>query len=292
MRIHNISNKPQKLLEYSSINSVIGSYPNTKNIIKILHKDENIQNDVEVKKIEEISSEEWEKLRSYSGTLLIFLAERGIACLIAKPYQPEKLIISDIHGNTIYKPKFPRWADPKKFEEFITNELGDISARYWCLIKYKKKNIYDKKSIQTVKEDLLKRLKPLWLHLVKQAHADLRGHILNQIKHNSFRKTANLLSRLEELNKIEKSLEDGLSADKLYRLPHLQLVINNAIVMAAHYLHPDATSSITNDDGFIFGDPISENMVLEDLLKNDWKTLSVVLGFIKHELLHFPVSDL
>ena len=130
--------------------------------------------------------------------------------------------------------------------------------------------------------DLLHRLKPLWVSIYQQAIADVKGVVANLLKHDAHERLREKLAILERLQHDLDDIEQGHSSDKLKR------GLNNSVVLTAAHFFPEDTGAFTHAHSSASLSSAKQDgvfKVLDGIEKNDRRLLSSVLAYLKKELL-------
>lgn len=139
-------------------------------------------------------------------------------------------------------------------------------------------------------EGMLMRFKPLWVKMVTQAMADIKGFVGLQVKNHAFNKVQNKIERLKMLDTVLDSLQSGGDddddGDGLNVHDYLKRSIYNAVDLSARHYYPDKMTDRQFGGRGSYGSmPEGVKLLLNDIAGGDTKKLGTVLGFFKRALL-------
>lgn len=138
-------------------------------------------------------------------------------------------------------------------------------------------------------EGMLMRFKPLWVKMVTQAMADIKGFVGLQVKNHAFNKVQNKIERLKMLDTVLDSLQSGTDdddGDGPNVHDYLKRSIYNAVDLSARHYYPDnMTDRQFGGRGSYGSMPEGVRLLLNDIAGGDTKKLGTVLGFFKRALL-------
>ena len=120
------------------------------------------------------------------------------------------------------------------------------------------------------KDDIVRKLKPLWLKGLIAAERDIQGIVNHLINNRAYERAKQKISLLNRLEIEQYELENDPNA-----VPSLvSKAVNEALTLAAHHFYPN---------GDFEGLP-SETIV-QDIGRGDTKKLVAVIGYFKLALL-------
>lgn len=271
------------LFEVSSSLNLVRQLKGGSELVKYLHKQQELPHDQQYQTIPKISwsaikdSQHWVLLQYRNGTGAI-KSDRGSYQALASTGDgvPEEFT-SDRGGNVL---------------DFLKGRLGGNPTAIYVgrdskTVSQKKR----KRDQQKVDPDkprvnqraLLLKFKPMWTRAITAAVADVKGMVGQMIKNDSFDKAANKVKHLQTLTNMLDQFESN--PDQV--LDQLDKTISKAVLMAAAHHYPDETGEITKSWGGNYSSTSSEgvNKLLSDISQGDTKKMGTVLSFFKRSLI-------
>lgn len=134
---------------------------------------------------------------------------------------------------------------------------------------------------------MLARFKPLWVKMLTQAMADIKGFVGLQIKNHAFSKVQNKIERLKALEDVLDSLQTGGEDGEGAMHDYLKRTIYNAVDLSARHYYPDDMPDRQQlGSRYSYGSaPEGAKKLLNDIARGDTRKLGTVLGFFKRALL-------
>lgn len=270
------------LFEVSSSINLVRQLKGGPELVKYLHKQEQLSHDQEYQTVPKISwsvikdSPHWVILQYRNGTGAI-KAERGTYQALASTGEGDPETFNNDRGGNIL--------------DFLKQRLGGNPTAIYVGRDSREVRI-KKSSRQNRKQDpdkpridqraLLLRFKPMWQRAITAAVADVKGMVGQMIKNDSFDKASNKIKHLQTLTNMLDQFETN--PDSV--LGSLDKTINKAVLMAAAHHYPDETGEIRKSWGGI--EPASYdgvNKLLADISSGDTKKMGTVLSFFKRSLI-------
>lgn len=269
--------------------------PGAQEVLKYLHKNDNLGHDLSYNPIPRIN---WQILKDLSNSWFLLEGEAGFAAI--KFYSSKNNNVGTYTIITSYGT--PNVIDGKivttkkvntatEGNAYLKQTIGKIKKAYSTRTQYadelKKSRYLNKPSGSTLTsspEELLKRFSPIFKQSVVKAIADVKGVITNAVKNDAFdyaNKKVNLVNRLQT---VLSELDNEQTGD------FLKSSINNSIVMTARYYYPKETGELKYGYGYSRSNLVPESKegmdkVLLDIGKGDREKLSAVLAYFKRSLI-------
>ncbi len=270
--------------EASTSLNLIGSNPGGQEVIKTLHKNMGLAHDIGYRPVDKIS---WSDLKNmYQGAWVIIVGAKGTGAIKARNSSYEALASvggevqqkSDGRGGNILDFLKANIGKLQKF--YVAKNTDYVSKTQRKRAEYKKGS----DGVNVTQETLIKKFKPLWAKAITAAIADVKGHVSNMIKNDSFEKAKKKLNHIETLQRGLESLEAGTLEDSP---DFIRGAVNTAVLMAASHHYPEQTGSITRGYGRDYSAQFHEGpqQLLKDISAGDQKKLGTVLGFFKRNLI-------
>lgn len=268
--------------EASTSLSLISGNPGGKEVVTALHKDMQLAHNQDYRQVEKIS---WSDLKEpYKGSWVIIIGSKGTGAIRSRGDTYNAVASS---GGPIDTTSDSRGGN---ILDFLKSNIGKLQKFYVgrntsAVDDKRRKRADAQKGLEKeVDQDaLMKKFKPLWAKAINAAIADIKGHVANMIKNDSFEKAKRKLSQVENLQNSLESLETG-SADTP---GPVKSAVNIAVLMAASHHYPEQTGSITKGYGNSYSAQNSDGprQLLKDIANGDQKKLGTVLGFFKRALI-------
>ncbi len=270
--------------EASTSLNLIGSNPGGQEVIKTLHKDMGLAHDIGYRPVDKIS---WSDLKdSYKGAWVIIVGAKGTGAIKARNSSYEAL------ASTGGEPQHKADGRGGNILDFLKANIGKLQKFYvarntdYVQQQQRKRSEYKKGSdgVNVTQETLIKKFRPLWSRAITAAIADVKGHVSNMIKNDSFEKAKKKLNHIETLQRGLESLEAGTLEDSP---DFIRGAVNTAVLMAASHHYPEQTGSISRGYGRDYSAQFHEGpqQLLKDISAGDQKKLGTVLGFFKRNLI-------
>ena len=280
------------LLEYSSTIALMknpqGEWaPGAKAMGRWVTDQQNIGHDVK-----------WDSAGLYDAILLRKVTPTGAILLqgsdglawITKSGNGVKLTLATDQSNEVSADK-GKWSGDESTMAFVRRKIGDIQQA-WITQNLRKKDVTSLRkkrasaAVAAKPQQILMRLKPLWLKMLTQALADLQGYTQQLIKHNSFEHAKNKLDHTERLHTLVDMLKRGESNAVLHELQQPLLA---AVNLAAAHHYPHLSNTWLNPLYVALYDIGSNkqavNQLLTDLSAGQYQLLGSVMGYFKQQLL-------
>lgn len=287
--------------ESSSTIDLVRGNPKGEQLIKYLHKEGELQHDVEYEKIDKIS---WKDITQESWVIIV--GKNSVAAIkvqkarygSSRSYEAR---VVDTEGDILTKsdssgPVILSWIKQwvGRISAYYINRLAlsplrDIKAARQTL-KLTPQNYV---STEDFTNQMMKRLKPLWQKALLAAHSDIKGFIGIQLKSNALHKADQKLKRLMEIDNILKVIEDDPKGS-YNRVEDYPQSIKNAIVdaihMAAHYYYPDVSGGFEASRGYQRTTHVVRNReaiknLFDDIKNGKTACLSTIISFFKRSLM-------
>lgn len=270
------------LFEVSSSLNLVRQLKGGSELVKHLHKQEQLSHDQDYQEVPKISwsvikdNPHWVILQYRNGTGAIKAARGSYEALASVPGAGIETFQSDRGGNILDFLKQRLGGNPTAI--YVGRDSGDV--------KKKRSGRRDgKQSAEKPRIDqraLLLKFKPMWTRAITAAVADVKGMVSQMIKNDSFDKASNKIKHLQTLNNLLDQFETN--PDSV--MSGLDKTINKAVLYAAAHHYPDLTGEIRKGWGGI--EPASYdgvNKLLMDISKGDTKKMGTVLAFFKRSLI-------
>lgn len=270
------------LFEVSSSLNLVRQLKGGSELVKYLHKQEQLAHDQQYQTIPKISwsaikdSQHWVILQYRNGTGAI-KSDRGSYQALASTGDgaPEEFT-SDRGGNILDFLKGRLGGNPTAI--YVGKDSREVKRK--ISRRADRKQNVDKPRID--QRALLLKFKPMWTRAITAAVADVKGMVGQMIKNDSFDKAANKIKHLQTLTTLLDQFEtnpDGVMSD-------LDKTINKAVLMAAAHHYPNETGEITKGwGGYSPASYDGVNKLLADISNGDTKKMGTVLSFFKRSLI-------
>ena len=270
------------LFEVSSSINIVRSLKGGPELVKYLHKSQQLSHDQDYQTVPKISwsvikdSTHWVILQYRNGTGAI-KAHRGSYEALASTGDGEPETFSSDRGGNIL--------------DFLKQRLGGNPTAIY--VGKDSRNVKLKRSIRVDRKQdpdkpridqaaLLLKFKPMWTRAITAAVADVKGMVGQMIKNDSFDKAANKIKHLQTLT----NLLDQFETDPDSVMSGLDKTINKAVLMAAAHHYPNETGEITKGwGGYSPASHDGVNKLLADISNGDTKKMGTVLSFFKRSLI-------
>ena len=265
-------------------------------VLKYLHKYENLGHDVSYNPIPRIS---WQTLKDNNNSWYILEGESGFAALrfyssrgnnigvytvVTSTGEPNASIGSGISTQKVYT--------ATEGNDLLKRTIGKIKKSYFVKTSYSVDLRKSRDSNRPVTgtdtrpvdaEYFVKRFKPLFKQSLVKAMADVKGAINNAVKNDAYDYANKKVGYLGRLQDALTELESGNVSDVI------KTAINNSIIMAARYYYPEETGELQYSYGYSRSALVSEKsegsrQVLADIGRGDKEKLSAVLAYFKRNL--------
>lgn len=270
------------LFEVSSSLNLVRQLKGGSELVKYLHKQEQLAHDQQYQTIPKISwsaikdSQHWVILQYRNGTGAI-KSDRGSYQALASTGEGEpETFNSDRGGNVLDFLKGRLGGNPTAI--YVGRDSKEVQRK--LSRRADRKQNADKPRID--QRALLLKFKPMWQRAITAAVADVKGMVGQMIKNDSFDKASNKIKHLQTLT----NMLDQFETDPNSVLGGLDKTINKAVLMAAAHHYPDETGEIRKGWGGI--EPASYdgvNKLLADISSGDTKKMGTVLSFFKRSLI-------
>lgn len=307
------------LLEASTAIDMVKLNPGGREIAEFLHRKSALGHDVDweiVKKIpwSELKGSRWSR---GGGGWIILIGQNGTGAIRASGGDYS---VSASNGKPAAPAQDTGW-DPNRFfsksvgaggraielikgvtgpirSYAISMDRGEVARKrekrkdlHRAAVKQGGKEILSTEDAQASAEAMLMRFKPLWIKMITQAMADIKGFVGLQVKNHAFAKVKPKLERLQRLDVIldllqSKTADDDDDHDPNAINDYLKTSIYHAVDLTARHYYPDQVSD-RQTFGNRYSSSASEGVkrVLTDISKGDTRKLGTVLGFFKRTLL-------
>jgi hypothetical protein len=277
----------ESITEASTAMDLIASNTGGQQVVKKLHGSMSLAHNVTYNQVQKIS---WKDIKdSYKGAWVIIIGSQGTGAIKASG------------GNT---GSYTAVASSGGEAESMTNSRSDVTMEWLKsnLGRFQKfyvgKNTGYVQDVQrkrasnsadatnaVTQSTIVNKFKPLWSKAITAAIADIKGHVSNMIKNDSFDKARSKLNHIENL---QNGL-DALSTGSITDTPgFISTAVNTAVLMAASHHYPDKTGEITRGyRGGNYNAEYSEGpaTLLKDISQGDTAKLGTVLAFFKRALI-------
>jgi hypothetical protein len=277
----------ESITEASTAMDLIASNAGGQQVVKKLHGSMSLAHNITYNQVQKIS---WKDIKdSYKGAWVIIIGSQGTGAIKASG------------GNT---GSYTAVASSGGEAESMTNSRSDVTMEWLKsnLGRFQKfyvgKNTGYVQDVQrkrasnsadatnaVTQSTIVNKFKPLWSKAITAAIADIKGHVSNMIKNDSFDKARSKLNHIENL---QNGL-DALSTGGITDTPgFISTAVNTAVLMAASHHYPDTTGEITRGyRGGNYNAEYSEGpaTLLKDISQGDTAKLGTVLAFFKRALI-------
>lgn len=277
----------ESITEASTAMDLIASNAGGQQVVKKLHGSMSLAHNITYNQVQKIS---WKDIKdSYKGAWVIIIGSQGTGAIKASG------------GNT---GTYTAVASSGGEAESMTNSRSDVTMEWLKsnLGRFQKfyvgKNTGYVQDVQrkrasnsadatnaVTQSTIVNKFKPLWSKAITAAIADIKGHVSNMIKNDSFDKARSKLNHIENL---QNGL-DALSTGSITDTPgFISTAVNTAVLMAASHHYPDKTGEITRGyRGGNYNAEYSEGpaTLLKDISQGDTAKLGTVLAFFKRALI-------
>jgi hypothetical protein len=277
----------ESITEASTAMDLIASNAGGQQVVKKLHGSMSLAHNITYNQVQKIS---WKDIKdSYKGAWVIIIGSQGTGAIKASG------------GNT---GSYTAVASSGGEAESMTNSRSDVTMEWLKsnLGRFQKfyvgKNTGYVQDVQrkrasnsadatnaVTQSTIVNKFKPLWSKAITAAIADIKGHVSNMIKNDSFDKARSKLNHIENL---QNGL-DALSTGSITDTPgFISTAVNTAVLMAASHHYPDTTGEITRGyRGGNYNAEYSEGpaTLLKDISQGDTAKLGTVLAFFKRALI-------
>ena len=277
----------ESITEASTAMDLIASNAGGQQVVKKLHGSMSLAHNITYNQVQKIS---WKDIKdSYKGAWVIIIGSQGTGAIKASG------------GNT---GSYTAVASSGGEAESMTNSRSDVTMEWLKsnLGRFQKfyvgKNTGYVQDVQrkrasnsadatnaVTQSTIVNKFKPLWSKAITAAIADIKGHVSNMIKNDSFDKARSKLNHIENL---QNGL-DALSTGSITDTPgFISTAVNTAVLMAASHHYPDKTGEITRGyRGGNYNAEYSEGpaTLLKDISQGDTAKLGTVLAFFKRALI-------
>lgn len=287
----------ESIMQEASTGMAAFTSPAAQEVLKYLHKSENLGHDVAYEPVSRIS---WQTLKDKSDSWFILEGESGFAAL--RFYSPRgnnvgvyTVITSAgkpdmVTGKVVSTEKVNTATEGN---ELLKRTIGKIQKSYFVKTSYsvnlRKSRDSNKRIIGTNTgpvdaEYFVKRFKPLFKQALVKTMADVKGAINNAVKNDAYDYANKKVGYLGRLQGALNELESGNINDII------KAAINNSITMTARYYYPEETGEIRHGYGFRNSGLVPEmydgtRQVLADIGQGDKEKLSAVLAYFKRNLI-------
>jgi len=276
----------ESITEASSSMNLISGNPGGKEVIRSLHRTQELAHNQEYRAVDKIS---WSELKdSYKGAWVIIQGSNGTGAIKASGGNSGTYTAVASSGGEVQTATDSRGGN---VVDFLKKEIGKLQKFYvgknTTQVRDLKRKRNDAKAgvgPQTInQETLIKKFKPLWTKSLVTAIADIKGHISNQIKNDAFEKARQKISQVEDLQNSLEKLESG-SQDTP---DSIRKAVNTAVLMAASHYYPDLTGAIQRgySGSYTATRVDGPQKLLQDISKGDATKLGTILGFFKRTLI-------
>jgi hypothetical protein len=279
----------ENITEASTSINLISGHPGGKEIIRHLHQKKGLSHDQSYTPVDKIS---WSSLKdSYKGAWAIVIGSTGTGAIKASggntgSYDAiavdkatgEIRNLNDSRGGNIMDFFKPLIGKPVKF--YVGKDTKSVVDK-----QRKRADQNQGAGAQKVlsQSDLVKKFKPLWVKAITASIADIKGHVANMVKNDSFDKARKKLSYIESLQNALELLETGTAVDTP---GFINSAVNAAVLMAASHYYPADTGDITRGYSNSYNSQNSEGprKLLSDISNGDTAKLGTILAFFKRTL--------
>ncbi len=272
--------------EVSSTMDMVKSKIGGREVVKHLHTKMGLSHKQNYGPVDKIS---WSQLKdSYRGSWVIIHGDKGTGAIkytgntyeaVASDGGEVRTFTNDRGGNIIDFLKGVIGPLRKFFVGKDSSDVRDLKR------KREQNKAGDKPGIVT-QDTLVKKFKPLWQKAIVAAVADIKGHIANMIKNDSFEKAERKLNQVKVLQSALDAMEVGDVSDTP---GFINRAINQAVLMTASYYYPDQTGDISHSR-YGRGDMSSTHSegpqrLLKDISEGDTAKVGTILAFFKRALI-------
>ena len=283
------------LSEDSTSMNLVSQHKGGSEIVKYLHKNQQLGHDQSYRQVDKIS---WDELKdSWHGSWALLLYRNGTGAIRAKGGSYEALAST---GTQTTDPETGEVTGP--VETFTSGRGGNILDFFKDRLGGKPQKIFvgrgtggvgnkrderqkqkqGAKGKQYDADSLARKFKPLWVRATNAAIADIKGMTYTMIKNDAFAKAQQKVALLIKLTEALELFE----TQPEYLPPLFHSAAEAAVYMAAAHYYPDSTGTISRPWGSWGSEnPEGPQQLLKDISNGDTTKLGTVLGFFKKNLM-------
>ena len=278
------------ITEVSTSLSLVQQQPGGAEVIKYLHKNNQLGHAQDYRPISKIS---WSELKdSWKGAWVIVVGSKATGAIRASgggggatyeavaldPATGEIRKLKDGRGGNILDFLKPLLG---KFEKYyVGKESGDTRD----LVKKRAQNATPSGPSAMDQSAIIKKFKPLWVKAMTAAVADVKGMAQTMIKNDAYDKAEKKIGILRNLENAIEMVERGDDD-----VPgSVRSAVQSAIYMAAAHHYPEQTGEITRSrygGGVGVEREEGPQLLLKDISGGDTSKLGTILAFFKRSLI-------
>jgi hypothetical protein len=267
--------------EDSTSLGTIGSHPGGKQVVQFLHRNQHLDHDIEYQTIPRISwttvknSNSWILIKGTRGSGAVRIYYGGYSAVLSTGGEVETL-----QGNGAEIKSFLKGKLGKLNNYYIGS--NDEEAQRKSINRTAEKSVASNTNMSPT--DIAKKFKPLWTRAIDAAIADMKGHVANMIKNDSFEKAERKISKLRRLRTIKYNLESGGDGSSSPKEIYNSLLY--AISMTAYYYYPETSTTdieFSRLERGVYSPGFKS--ILADISKGDQQKLGTTLAFFKKGLM-------
>lgn len=229
----------------------------------------------------------------YKKTWYLFESTHGVALMEKRGR--DIILYYWVEGRPkVDKAAFPDWT-MNQVLKYLKDSIGEVKHLYKAAgteahtvkrmdrlsKRYQPPNML---RIHDMIQSLLKRFTPLWISILEQTIADVKGVVATLLKHDAHDRLRDKLNTLERLH----TLLDLVKYEREPNLEKMERSLHNALVLTASHFFPEHTGTVWRSHSEAKLNPEKQEgefLVLDGIEKNDRRLLSAVLAYMKKEFL-------